>query len=66
MNSIKNLSITGENQPLSTCQIGCTIKLIDNYVSVIMLSERVQYQGKAGFFNEIFKMVFLEILASAN
>ena len=31
-----------------------------------MLSEWLQYQGKAGFFNWIFKMVFLEILASAN
>ena len=29
-----------------------------------MLSEQVQYQGKAG--NLIFKMAFLEILASAN
>ena len=31
-----------------------------------MLSEWLQYQGKAGFFNWIFEMVFLEILAIAN
>ena len=31
-----------------------------------MLSEQVQYQGKAGILNWIFKMVFLEILASVN
>ena len=31
-------------------------------LSIIMLSEWLQYQGKAGFFNWIFKTVFLEIL----
>ena len=31
-----------------------------------MLSEQVQYQDEAGFFNLIFKMVFLEILTSVN
>ena len=31
-----------------------------------MLTEWVQYQGKAGFLKRIFKMVFLEILSSVN
>ena len=31
-----------------------------------MLGKWLHYQGKAGFFNWIFKMVFVEILASAN
>ena len=31
-----------------------------------MLNERVHYQGKAGFSNSILKIVFFDILASAN
>ena len=47
MNSMKRSPKTRENQPLSTCQVSCT--KANSYID-IMLSDLVQYQGKAGFF----------------
>ena len=40
MNYLKNLSKTGKNQLLSTCQVSCTT----------LIDELVQYQGKASLF----------------
>ena len=47
MNSMKKSSETDENHPLSNCQVSCT--KTNRYLSVTMLSEWVQYQGKASF-----------------
>ena len=47
MHSIKIIK-TGESQPLYICQVSC-IKAANGLLSIIILSKRVQYQGKAGF-----------------
>ena len=53
VNSMKESPRTGKNQPFFTCQVSCTKSFDNRKLSIIMLSERVQYQW---LFNWISKM----------
>ena len=65
MNSMKKSSKIGENQPLSTCQVISCTEFETNRSLLLRSVSESNTKARLVFFNGIFKIRFLEILAAS-